>query len=149
MDNSLEWQCKHFTELTANELYDIMQARGAVFVVEQNCVYLDADGVDTQCYHLCGYSGKELAAYSRLIGPGIVYPQSSIGRVLTTKDHRKRGAGKELMTTSISWCRKLFGELPVKIGAQLYLEKFYGEFGFVKTSEVYLEDGIEHIHMVL
>lgn len=149
MNNSLNWQCKHFNELTADELYDILQARSSVFVVEQNCVYLDTDGTDKHCYHFCGYQGKEIAAYTRLIGPGIIYPQASIGRVITTAPYRGLGAGKELVAASIARCRQLFGNVPIKIGAQLYLEKFYSSFGFVKSSDVYMEDGIEHIHMIL
>ncbi|MBC8034892.1 MAG: GNAT family N-acetyltransferase [Chitinophagaceae bacterium] len=149
MSDSLNWQCRHFSDLTANVLYDIMRARSAVFVVEQNCVYLDADGIDQECYHFCGYNGKELVAYTRLIAPGTMYLEASIGRVITTASYRRTGLGKELMTLSIAKCRELFGASPLKIGAQLYLEKFYNSFGFRRISDVYLEDGIEHIHMLL
>ncbi len=149
MNKTLNWQCRHFNELTTQELYRLMQARSEVFVVEQQCVYLDADNTDRQCYHLCGYADQELAAYSRLIGAGIVYTQPSIGRVLTTAAHRGRGTGKELLEVSIATCRQLFGNTAIKIGAQLYLEKFYEGFGFVRKGEFYLEDGIEHVHMIL
>lgn len=144
------WICKPFAQLTANELYAIIKLRNEVFVVEQNCVFQDADDKDQYCYHLSGFtSNNTLAAYARLVPAGVSYSYISIGRVITSPDHRKEGFGKALMTKAISECFKLFGKQPIKIGAQLYLRNFYESFGFRQTSDMYLEDNIPHIEMLL
>lgn len=145
----LDWKCTFFDELKASELYAILQLRNEVFVVEQNCVFQDADNKDQCCYHLCGWHNKTLVAYTRLVPPGISYQEPSIGRVAISPPWRNIGAGKALMRYSIEKCFALFGKQSVKIGAQLYLKKFYASFGFEQTSDVYLEDGIEHIEMIL
>jgi ElaA protein len=116
--------------------------------VEQNCVFLDMDNLDQYCIHLLGYDGSKLMAYTRIVPPGLIYKEASIGRVVTSSSVRYTGAGKKLMEQSIITLYKLFGSIPIKIGAQLYLKKFYESFGFVQMNEVYLEDGIEHIHML-
>lgn len=139
---------KAFSELNPGELYAIMQLRNEVFVVEQNCVYQDADGKDPMCHHLMIWDGDKLAAYARLLPKGLSFEQMSIGRVISSPAYRSKGVGKLLLTHSISACGKLFGDGSIKIGAQLYLKKFYESFGFVQTSEMYLEDNIEHIEMV-
>ncbi len=146
---TIAWRCKYFDELTPAELYDILQLRNEVFVVEQQCVFQDADGVDKQCFHLCGYAGLQLAAYTRLIAPGITFNEASIGRVVSSKSVRGQSIGKELMHISIDRCWELFGKVPIKIGAQLYLQQFYEQFGFRPTDDGYLEDNIPHIHMKL
>lgn len=139
--------CKLFASLTPHELYAIMQLRNEVFVVEQNCVYQDADNKDPHCHHLMIWDEQKLIAYSRLLPQGLAYEQVSIGRVISSPSYRNTGAGKLLIAKAIDACHELFGEGPIKIGAQLYLRKFYESFGFVKTSEMYLEDNIEHIEM--
>ena len=144
----IRWLLKKFEELTPFELYAILQLRNEVFVVEQNCVFQDADDKDQRCYHLLGFGNKKLVAYTRLVPPGEIYKQASIGRVVTSPSVRKNGSGKELMKRSIESVYSLFGKQPIKIGAQLYLKKFYESFGFTQISDVYLEDGIEHIYMV-
>lgn len=144
----LHWVLKKFEELTPYEIYKILQLRNAVFVVEQNCVFQDADDKDQESYHLMGMDGNTLVAYTRLLPPGLAYEQSSIGRVVTSPAARRNGAGKALMAKSIHEVLKLFGKEPIKIGAQLYLKKFYESFGFVQTGEPYLEDGILHIYMI-
>ncbi|MFT3903794.1 MAG: GNAT family N-acetyltransferase [Niabella sp.] len=144
----MNWVCKHFDELTTGELYDILQLRAAVFVVEQNCPYQDLDGKDLKCCHLMGYDEEGLVAYTRLVPPGISYEHTSIGRVVVSERARRIGAGKLLMKESIACCERLFGRNPIKISAQLYLKKFYESFGFVAVSDVYLEDDIEHIAMI-
>lgn len=143
----IDWILKKFSELMPYQLYAIMQLRNEVFVVEQNCVFQDADDKDQDCYHLMGFIDNKLGAYTRLVPPGVIYPEISIGRVVTSPWVRRSGAGKELVKKSIENCYHLFGEKPIKIGAQLYLKKFYESFGFRQISEVYLEDGIEHIYM--
>ena len=144
----IRFECSRFTELTPNQLYEILHLRNEVFVVEQNCVFQDADHKDQQAYHLMAWAGDDLAGYTRLLAPGIAYEQMSIGRVVTSPKHRRSGIGKELMAESIRRCYSLFGEGDIKIGAQLYLKKFYESFGFTQVGEGYLEDGIPHIYMV-
>ncbi len=117
-------------------------------MVEQNCVFLDMDDKDYNSLHLMGWNNGELAAYSRLIPPGKPYKQMSIGRVVTSSAYRKMGLGKELLQVSIKKCHELFGKEEIKIGAQLYLKNFYSSFGFIQSSDIYDEDGIEHIEMI-
>ncbi|HEY6974755.1 MAG TPA: GNAT family N-acetyltransferase [Chitinophagaceae bacterium] len=143
------WKCKHFKELTADELYSIMRLRSEVFVVEQNCVFLDADDKDQQCYHLCGWDNNYLVAYARLVPANIFYAEPSIGRVVTSPAYRRNGAGRMLMQKAIEECLLIFDKKNIKIGAQLYLKKFYESLGFRQCSEVYLEDNIKHIQMLL
>jgi len=146
----MNWQVKSFESLTPAELYALLRLRSEVFVVEQQCVFLDADNKDQACFHVMGFSAEaELIAYARLVPPGLAFEEPSIGRVITSSAARGTGAGKELLRLSIQYCKQFFGTLPVQIGAQLYLKKFYESFGFVSSGELYLEDGIEHIHMIL
>ncbi len=146
----INWLIKKFNDLRALEVYQILQLRNEVFVVEQNCVFQDADNKDQHCVHLLGYESEALCAYTRLVPKGIAYEDMiSIGRVVTSKQVRKRGAGKMLMQQSIKECYQIFGRQPIKIGAQLYLKRFYESFGFVQSGKMYLEDGIEHIEMIL
>lgn len=146
----LHWVLKPFNELTPHELYFIMQLRSEVFVVEQNCIYQDADNKDLKAYHLMGFNNEgQLMAYTRLLPAGVSYKEPSIGRVVTHADVRRTGAGKELMQQSIQTCYTLFDKQDIRIGAQLYLLKFYSGLGFQQRGDVYLEDGIEHIEMVL
>lgn len=150
MNTAVVWTCKKMDELTTLELYLILKLRSEVFVVEQNCVYLDADGKDAAAYHLCGWLNNELlVAYARLLPPGISYVEASIGRVVTSAAHRKYGYGKTLMQKAIELISDLFKISSIKIGAQQYLIKFYNSVGFTVTSEPYLEDGIPHVEMLL
>lgn len=144
----VQWLLKKFEELTPYQLYAILQLRNEVFVVEQNCVFQDADEKDQQSMHFMGFLNNKLVAYTRLVPPGVAYEEVSIGRVVTSPSVRRSGIGKELMQRSINTIYRLFGEVPIKIGAQLYLKKFYESLGFKQVSEVYLEDGIEHIYMI-
>ncbi|MFT3825075.1 MAG: GNAT family N-acetyltransferase [Chitinophagaceae bacterium] len=145
----MQWTNKLFNELTPNELYAILQLRSEVFVVEQNCVFLDQDDKDQHCYHLMGWEENLLCAYTRLVPAGISYEEPSIGRVVTSPKARKKGYGRELMHESINTLYKLWGKSAIKIGAQLYLKDFYESIGFQQTSDVYMEDGIPHIEMLL
>ena len=144
----IQWTLKKFDELTPYEVYAVLQLRNEVFVVEQACVFQDADDKDQDSYHLLGYQQKKLIAYTRLVPPGVIYDVPSIGRVVTSPSVRGSGAGKELMKQSIKKCYELFDIKPIKIGAQLYLKKFYEGFDFRQVSEPYLEDGIPHIYML-
>ena len=146
----MNWSCKKFDELTPHELYAILQLRNEVFVVEQTCIFQDADDKDQQCYHLMGWLEKKLVAYTRIAPAGICYEETSIGRVVTSLSAREKGFGRELMLQSIHTLYAVFGAgSEIKIGAQLYLKKFYESLGFTQTSEIYIEDGIEHIEMLL
>ena len=145
----LVWQIKSFETLTVSELYAILKLRSEVFVVEQNCVYLDLDGKDPLALHLFGIYDNQIVACSRLFKPGITYETASIGRVVVSADYRDKKWGKELMLQSISAIKKYFGENQITIGAQLYLKKFYESLGFAQSSEMYLEDDIPHIKMYL
>lgn len=147
----LRFSCLPFDQLTPLELYAIMALRQEVFVVEQNCPYLDADGKDIQAWHLMGRDVENnLVAYTRLLPEGVSYGGFvSIGRVVSSPAARGAGAGREVMRRSIDMCRHLFGPAPIKIGAQTYLLRFYESLGFRSTGEEYLEDGIPHTKMIL
>ena len=143
------WTCKKFVDLTPDELYAILRLRSEVFVVEQNCVFLDMDNKDQHCHHLIGRRDGHLVGYSRIIDAGISYVESSIGRIVSSPAARSLGVGRELLTKSIETLYLLHGKQPIRIGAQCYLTKFYESFGFVQKGEIYLEDGIKHIEMLL
>lgn len=147
--STINWICKPFYELNPTELYAILQLRNEVFVVEQNCVFQDADNKDQQSFHLAGYVNDDVAAYARLVPSGVAYNEPSIGRVVTSPAYRRIAAGKQLMQKAIAECYQLFGKQTIKIGAQLYLKKFYESFGFRQMGEEYDEDGIIHIYMIL
>ena len=147
----LRFSCLPFHQLTPVELYEAMALRQEVFVVEQQCAYLDADGKDLAAWHLLGRNSQgRLLAYTRLLPEGVSYEgYTSIGRVVSAPVARGTGAGREVVQRSIEFCRHLFGPLPIKIGAQTYLLRFYESLGFVSTGEEYLEDGIPHTKMIL
>jgi ElaA protein len=149
MITNLRWVTKTFTELTVDELYAILRLRSEVFVVEQNCIFLDMDNNDQKAFHTIGFLGEEVVATTRLFDKNIMYDgYQSIGRVVGSPRHRGLGIGKALMQYSIQECERLFGKGPIKIGAQLYLKKFYNEQGFEQSGEVYIEDEIDHIPMI-
>jgi ElaA protein len=143
----MTWTIKPFAELSPQEVYIILRLRSEVFVVEQDCVFQDMDNKDQYCYHLMGWQNNELIAYTRIVPPGISYDLPSIGRVVTSPKARNSGLGKLLMEKSIEELTRLYGQTSVRIGAQLYLKKFYGSFGFEQSGDVYDEDGIDHIEM--
>lgn len=143
---------KPFHQLTVNELYGMMRLRQEVFIVEQNCPYLDADGKDQKSHHLFGYDDESgLMTYARLLPVGVSYPDAaSIGRVASHPSVRGNGFGKKTMVEAIRRCGTLFGDkTPIKISAQSYLKKFYQDLGFEPFGEEYLEDNIPHIAMVI
>lgn len=144
----MDFVIKKFDAFTPAELYAILRLRSEVFVVEQNCVFLDMDDKDQHCWHLMAWKKNILAGYTRLVPPGISYAEPSIGRVVTSPSLRKKGIGKIIMTRSIEEINKLYGQTAIRIGAQLYLKSFYESFGFVQSSDIYDEDGIDHIEMI-
>jgi ElaA protein len=148
-ETKMIWTCKKFDELTPRELYAIMQLRNQVFVVEQNCVFQDADNKDQHCYHMMCMSDDKLVAYARIVPHGIAYVETSIGRVVTSPSARGTGIGNLLLQKTLDKVYSLYGKVPIKIGAQLYLKKFYESFAFKQTSDIYIEDDIQHIEMML
>ncbi len=141
---------KSFSELNTIELYQLLQLRAEVFVVEQNCPYLDMDDKDQKSFHVLGYENGKLVACTRLVPVGVSYDKEpSIGRVVTHPSVRKSGYGKSLMEYSIKETKERFKSNAIVIGAQQYLDKFYRELGFVPEGEMYLEDNIPHITMRL
>ena len=141
----MQFLVKKFHELTVEELYEILRARAEIFVVEQNCVYQDLDGIDKDAYHICLYDNGELVAYLRVIDKGKRLDEVSLGRVITIK--RKQGYGKAIMEKGCQVAKEKFNAKKVKIGAQVQAQKFYEKVGFVPVSGHYLEDGIPHIYM--
>lgn len=151
MSRSLAWQCTRFDDLSPADLYSAMELRQRVFVVEQNCPYMDADGSDEKALHLLGWKGdsdaRRLVAYARLFPPRIKFAEPSIGRVCTHPDVRGTGAGKELMTEAIRRVESSGWGREIRIAAQMYLETFYEGFGFTRVTDPYLEDDIWHVDM--
>ena len=145
----LKWSLKPFEALSVHELYDLLRLRSEIFVVEQNCVYLDLDGKDKVALHLIGEFEEKIVAHVRLFKAGISFENASIGRVTVDANYRDRKWGHHLMREAIAGVLLHFGESKITIGAQLYLKKFYQSHGFVQTSEMYLEDDIPHIEMKL
>ena len=146
--STLQWVYKSFNELTNTELYAIMQLRIAIFSVEQNCAYQDADNKDFQSFHLAAWDNNVLVAYCRILPPKLSFKEASIGRVITAADYRKNGTGRVLMQKAITLTLQQFNCSQIAIGAQLYLKKFYNSLGFNQVSDTYLEDGIPHIEML-
>ena len=150
----LQWQCTSFQELSNVQLHQIYQARNAVFILEQDCPYQDIDGKDIHSHHLIAWdqnSGETplVAAYLRIVPAGISFAEASLGRVLTTQDWRGSGVGKQLIANGIAALHQRYPQAAIRIGAQAYLEQFYGSFGFQTVSDMYLEDDIPHLEMLL
>ncbi len=144
----IDWQTKTFNELTTDELFSILKLRQAIFVVEQECAYPDIDDTDKVALHFSGYIDEQLAAYVRLIKPGITYDYASIGRVVVAPQYRGSGLGRTLMLAAIEKLEECYPGESQKIGAQQHLEPFYNSLGFKTISDMYLEDGIPHIDML-
>lgn len=145
---SLAFDWLPFDRLTGRQVHDVLQLRERVFIVEQRCAYLDADGLDPKCWQGLGtLADGTLVATSRIVPPGLSYEVPSIGRVVTSPEHRRGGLGRALMTSAIEQTRRLYPGQDIRIGAQRYLEAFYGSLGFVPDGEPYDEDGIEHLPM--
>jgi ElaA protein len=145
----ITWQTIAFDDLSNHLLYAILQLRQEVFVVEQECVYLDLDGLDQKSVHILCWEGETLLAVLRCLPPGLSYTQSSMGRIVTATAARGRSLGRELVERGISHNLQQWPESDIRIGAQTYLEKFYISLGFITDGESYMEDGIQHIHMNL
>lgn len=144
----LTWKTISFADFTVKELYEVLQLRSEVFVVEQDCVYQDIDFKDQKALHVLGYKNEKLVAYTRIFKPGDYFDEASIGRVVVQQNERKYGYGHDLIKESIKAIEIQMGTNTIHISAQTYLEKFYNTHGFTQTGEGYLEDGIPHIKMI-
>ncbi|MGF6755278.1 GNAT family N-acetyltransferase [Paraburkholderia sp. GAS334] len=147
----IEWRWKAFDDLTTAEVYDMLAARSEVFVVEQNCVYGDVDGLDAEAWHLFAYGPGEprakLAGYLRVLLPDDTESDIRIGRVLTTADFRGQGLGTRMLERALEHISSQWPTTPIRLHAQAHLQPFYGAFGFEAISDVHEEDGIPHIWM--
>ncbi len=151
LDQTMNWICLPFHQLTTDQLYDLLQLRVNVFIVEQTCPFPDLDDKDRldQVHHLLGYQNEKLVACARLLPAGAAFDNVSIGRVATAQSARKGGLGHQLLTQALNYCQQFWPNQNIDIGAQLYLHNFYQQHGFTSISEMYLEDGIEHVEMRL
>lgn len=145
---ALRWSHAEFRQLSVDDLYAALQLRSAVFVVEQNCLFLDLDGRDPRAIHLLGWRDDELLAYARCFAPGIQFTEASIGRIATRRDARGTGLGHRLVEQSLNLVHATWGLQPIRIGAQSRLKDFYRRHGFVDAGLDYVEDGIDHVEMV-
>lgn len=151
-DTMTQWQWSAFADIAPADLYQVLQKRQDVFILEQTCLYPDLDGLDQDAQHLLGWRSedgkRELVAYLRCLAPGAKFPEMSLGRILTTSAARGTGIGRELVAQGIVHAERLHPGHRIRIGAQQRLERFYQEFGFITCSEPYDEDGILHIDML-
>jgi len=146
----IRWETRTFSSLTASEVYEILALRQLVFVVEQKCVYNDCDDKDRFALHVIGRNDAgKLVAYARLLPAGKSFEEPAIGRVVTHPDARGGGSGRELMTVAVRELHAAFGKVPIRIGAQKYLTRFYESLGFQAVGPDYDEDGIPHLEMLL
>jgi ElaA protein len=143
----MDFITKKFSELNITELYEILQLRAEIFVVEQDCVYQDMDFKDQKSLHVFGYKNDKIIAYTRIFRPGDYFDNASIGRVLVVASERKYGFGHDLMKASIAAIKTHFKVTEITISAQKYLKKFYETHHFMQIDDEYLEDGIPHIRM--
>jgi ElaA protein len=142
----ITWRWYHWNQLSQNDLYQLLQLRQQVFIVEQRCIFNDADGVDPYCRHLIAWQNKQAVAALRLVPVLVKYPAVSIGRVVNAASVRGMGVGRELMRRALE-CVDHAGTPVTTISAQSYLQRFYTEFGYECIDQPYLEDGIEHLQM--
>ena len=139
---------KIFSELTTEELYQILRLRSEVFVVEQDCIYQDLDNKDQKAIHLYFKENDEILAYTRIFKAGYYYENPSIGRVVVSKKNRGKDFGKKIMIDSIEYIKQNIKGKKIELSAQKYLDKFYKDLNFYKTGDDYLEDGIPHQRML-
>ena len=143
------WSWAHFSDLRPDDLYDIVALRIAVFIVEQRCPFQDCDGIDRESHHLWTRgSDGQMAAYLRVVPPGVKYEEPSLGRIVTSPAARRTGLGRAVVWEGIARAEQLYGHRPIRIGAQRYLLRFYEQLGFVSTGFDYDEDDIPHTEML-
>jgi ElaA protein len=143
----IDWRWQRLAEFSPQDLYQMLALRQRIFVIEQRCIYLDADGVDAITEHLTGHDGDKLVACLRLLPPHVKGPEAAIGRVAVARQYRRQGLGRELMRHAMQHLREQHRDPTAHLAAQAHLVGFYGEFGFDPISEPYDEDGIAHVDM--
>ena len=146
--NELRWQWYGWSEMSADVLHAFLRLRGNVFVVEQNCVFHEVDGLDPKCDHLCGWLGGELVAYLRLLPPGLKSPEAALGRVVVAAAHRRKGHSRAAVGRGLARSTERYPGKPIRIQAQAHLAPFYETLGFTRAGAEYVEDGIAHVDMV-
>ncbi|HKC69012.1 MAG TPA: GNAT family N-acetyltransferase [Bacteroidia bacterium] len=144
----MHFKVKKFKELSVDELYDLLRLREQIFVVEQSCIYVDADGVDKKSIHVLGLVKNKIVAYARVIPEGVTYSTPSIGRVVVAEKHRGKKYAYDLMDVAIEVARKKLDAKKITISAQVYLKEFYKSIGFKPIGKPYLEDGLPHVKMI-
>lgn len=144
----IHWEVKHYNNLSLDEFHDLIQLRIEVFVIEQDCPYQDVDGKDKVSFHLIGRVNDKIVATSRILPPGISYEEVAIGRVVIGESARGKGYAHDMMQQSKDFIVQEFGNVPIRLSAQKYLESYYGAHGFKSTGKEYLEDGIPHVEML-
>ena len=145
----VKWSCLRLSEMSVQRVHEMFRTRQEVFVLEQRCLYPDIDKIDISCFHMMGYNAKQtLVAYCRLIEPGVVFNELSIGRVLITKQCRGMGLARRLMFEAHKYCETISNSKKIRLNAQLYLQKFYEDIGYQCVSNPYDDDGIVHVEML-
>ena len=148
MNQTIEWTLTAFNAMSVQALYDVMQLRSEVFVVEQHCVFQEVDGADPLAMHLLGRLNGQLVAYARCFPAGVKFSEASMGRVVTRRQSRGSGLGDLLIRQTLSSVSSLWGTQAIRIGAQAHLSRFYSRHGFVDVGVSYIEDGINHLEML-
>jgi ElaA protein len=149
LKTQITWSVLHFEDLSVKQLFDVLQLRNQIFIVEQNCPYLDVDEKDLNSFHVFGVNQKrKIIATSRVLPPGVSYSEASIGRVAVAIDSRGTGIGDELNRVSMEFIRNYFGDIPIRLSAQKHLTNYYNKHGFKVVSDPYDEDGIPHVEML-
>jgi ElaA protein len=149
LKTQITWSVLHFEDLSVKQLFDVLQLRNQIFIVEQNCPYLDVDEKDLNSFHVFGVNQQQkIIATSRVLPPGVSYSEASIGRVAVAIDSRGTGIGDELNRVSMEFIRNYFGDIPIRLSAQKHLTNYYNKHGFKVVSDPYDEDGIPHVEML-
>jgi ElaA protein len=146
---NIKWIFSEFDNLRAGDLYKALKLRQDIFIIEQDCIYPDLDNMDYHSFHLLGYCGGTLAAYLRVVPPGKIFREPSIGRIIVAREYRSTGIGSELVKLGIKHTNQLYSDCRIRIEAQAHLREFYQGFGFSKVTDAYEKDGIPHIQMLL
>ena len=147
----LQWETKGFNQLSTDQLFDLLKLRVDVFVVEQQCAYRELEDSDQhpETRHLSGLDELDhLIACTRLLPPGLRYPEVNLGRFVVRADSRKQGIGHQLLRAALQEISRCWPQTPIRISAQDYLQAFYAQYAFIRVSDVYLEDGIPHVDML-
>ena len=145
----VDWSCFCLSQMSSDQLFELLRMRQNIFIIEQSCIYSDIDDHDLSCWHLLGYGyNSELQAYCRLLKPQTIYKEAATGRVLVKEEYRRRGLARDLMLEAHRRCELIFKSSAVRLNAQVYLKEFYEDIGYRCVSGPYSEDGIMHVEML-